>query len=128
MNMPEWSEELQDDIKHARDRVREARLKITGGEPEKNAKALGKEILDRGEDYFERLDHALNNVNFAISEGKYGDAAKHLGESAVDELRRAHEYVREKRRGVTGGVVEDSVVHELYTIEEKLDDMVEKYR
>jgi hypothetical protein len=124
--MNQYPEELKRDIGKVRDKVKEARRNLTDGVVEDKARAAGKSVSEYGEDAFDTVGTALWDLSEAVKAGAYRlernpkGAVVELGEALYD----IHSRVREKRRSVTGGAVEDTVVHFLGEVEKELDDLL----
>jgi hypothetical protein len=128
--MIDWPERLKKDIIDARNKVKEARVSITGGVVEEKAKQVGKNAVDVGKDTLQKIDESLSDVTEKLATGAYqvGDKAKGEAGELAEDVKAVRQMVREKRREMTGGVVEDKVVESLNDAEKKLEEIVQKMK
>jgi hypothetical protein len=127
--MGDWSEELKEDIVEVREKVKKTRIDLTEGVEEK-AKAAGKSVADFSKESYTKLETSMDKVTDKLSSGayKFSEKTKHeVGELAVD-LKKLKEKVREERRNVTGGTIEDKTKETLNNTELKLKNWINKMK
>jgi hypothetical protein len=128
--MIDWPERLKKDIIDARNKVKEARVSLTGGVVEEKAKEVGKSAVEVGKETLQKVDESLSDVTEKLATGAYkvGDKAKEEAVEIAEDVKEVRQAVREKRREMTGGVVEDKVVETLNEAEKKLENIVKKMK
>ena len=128
--MAEWSEKLKTDIVNARDKVKETRVNLTGGVVEKKAKEVGKSVAEFSKETFEKLDQSLSEITKDLSSGayKFGGKVKHEAGELSETIKEIHMDVREKRRDITGGYIEDKTKEALSAAETKLEKLINKMK
>lgn len=128
--MAEWSEKLKTDIVNARNKVKDARLNLTGGVIENKAKEAGKSVSEFCIDTFEKLDQSLADINKDLLSGayKFSDKVKHEAGELSESIKKIHQDVRNKRREITGGYIEDETSRALKVAEEKLEKLINKMK
>lgn len=128
--MIDWPERLKKDIVEARNKVKEARVNLTGGVVEEKAKEVGKSTVEFSKETLEKVDKSLSDVSENLATGTYKvtEKAKEEAVELAEDVKKVHQAVREKRREITGGVVEDKVLEALDTAGKKLDNIVEKMK
>lgn len=125
--MAEGSEKLKTDILTARNKVKEARINLTGGVVENKAKEAGKSVSEFCKDTYEKLDESLTGISKDLSVGAYefSDKMKHGAEEFSKTIEKIHEDVRNERRGITGGYIEDKTKEALKSVEDKLEKFID---
>ena len=128
--MTDWSEQLKKDIVNARNKVKETRVNLTGGVVEKKAKEAGKSVAEFSNDTFEKLDQSLNKLTKNLSTGtyKFGGKVKHEAGELSESIKKIHTDVREKRRDITGGYIEDKTKEALDSVEKRLEKLINKMK
>jgi gas vesicle protein len=119
---------LKKDIIDAREKIKETRLSLTGGVIEKNAKEAGKSIVEFSKDSFDRLEQSLSNISSSLSTGAYQlkEKAKHGADEIAEDIKKVYYKVRDTRREITGGYVEDKVKETLDDAVIRLDEVINK--
>lgn len=128
--MAEWSEQLKQDVVNARNKVKEARLNLTGGVVENKAKEAGKSVAEFSKGIYEKLDESLSDISKDLSVGayKFSDKVKHEAEELSRTIEKIHQDVRNERREITGGYIEDKTKETLKSVEEKLEKLIDKLK
>ena len=126
--LTEWLEELKNDIIEAREKVKDARLNLTKGVIENKAKAAGKSTNDYFEEKFDKVETKLGEISKSISSGltKLEKKAKHELDEIVVEIKKIHLIVRNERREITSGYIEDKTIEALHATEKKLKDLIKR--
>ena len=120
--LTEWLEELKNDIIEARLKVKEARLNLTKGVIEKKAKAAGKSADDYFKEKFDKLETKLGDISKKISSRltRFEKRAKVELDELLFEIKKIHLTVRNERREITSGYIEDKTIEALHLAEKKL--------
>ncbi len=128
--MSELLERLETELTEARDRVRARRRQVTGGAVEDAALKAGKATKEAVVDMFEDLDEALARTTMAVKD--YGARATDRGGEFVDDLvediKETQAVIRDKRRALTGGHVEDALRDGLDEVEERMSGLCDRVR
>jgi gas vesicle protein len=124
--MAEGSNKLKTNILNARNKVKEARLTLTGGVIENKAKEAGKSVSEFCKDTFKELDESLSDISKDLSVGAFtfGDKMKHEAEELAKTIEKVHQDVRNERRVITGGYIEDKTIEALKSAEDKLEKFI----
>jgi hypothetical protein len=101
--MPEIFEKLEKRILDTREKIRTTRREITGGIAEDKARELGMKA-------YKELDEDLDALHKAIKEqrGKAKERRGKIYDELEESVSAARTKLRNKRRDITGGVVEDT--------------------
>ena len=128
--MPQGTDKLKTDIGEVKQKIAKTRESLTGNVVEKKAKEAGKSVSEFGHDLYVDLDSTLENLSTKVSSGAYRskEKAEHGVEEVSEELKRVHKIVKENRREITGGHIEDRTVEVLHSVEKRMDGIIKKIK
>ena len=126
--MADWPEKLKADISNVKGKIAKLREDTTGGIFEKRARQIGQSPGEMGEELLLEIDSHLERISENITSGYYQieDGLKPHKEKVKSKLMKVREDVKEHRRGMTGGKLEDKTREALKTVEKELGKILEK--
>ena len=76
------------------------------------------------------MDQSLADINKDLLSGayKFSDEVKHEAGELSESIKKIHQEVRNKRREITGGYIEDETYRALKVAEEKLEKLIAKLK
>jgi hypothetical protein len=124
------SEKLKNDLIDVRNKVKETRTNLTGNVVENKAKKAGKSVMEFSSELYNGMETSLLDLTDKLSAGTYeisGEMKPHLMDINT-EVKRIHLEVRNYRREITGGYIEDQTIKVLDSAEKRLGKLINKLK
>jgi len=124
--MTDWPDNLKEDILEVRTKIKKAREDITGNILEKRAREMGRSSEELCKEMLMEVDSYLDTLSMNLSSGYYKIESdlEIRAKMTKERMKKIREMVREHRRTVTGGRIEDTAVKALKRAEMEIDDML----
>jgi len=120
--------QLEKDLEAIRENIRLTRSALTKGVVERKAREAGKSIADYSRDVLSELESALSDFSKKLETALYGvgeSDGSRGGELAMD-IGGILDSIREHRRDITGGHIEDTILRALHSIDKKIMELQKK--
>jgi hypothetical protein len=110
--------------------MKELRMSVTSGKQEEAAKRAGRSSSDYVKERLQKMDDRLEKIRTGMGSGVYRfpDEMKGGLEIVIMDVESVLESIRDARRGITGGGVEDAVTRMVNATSKKLDDALDRLK
>ncbi len=126
--MLEFAKKLEKDLLSTREKIRTKRREITGGAIEDKLKKTGTSMLSASLDIIDNMEVSLEEAVAGIQVSAGTIRNKPMVKELEADIERLRARIRESRREITGGFMEDKARELLRQLEEELTLLVDKVR